>query len=229
MQQIARNIRKDIIKTIGIKGGHTAINLSTADILTALYFKVLKHNPRQPKMQDRDRIFITEKLTPVWQTTLAHAGYFAKKKLLENADLPKGTLNALSNATGSAIAAKIDGKQHHTYCIITDAEIEWQAMTHNLNNLTLIIDRNNLSKEGFMDIEPLRQKIEAFNWNTIEVDGHKTEHIIEALQEAKNANKATAIICHTIPGKGTFMENNPEWYDKKPTKEEAEKAIEDIK
>jgi transketolase len=92
----------------------------------------------------------------------------------------------------------------------------------------LIIDRNNLSKEGFMDIEPLRQKLEAFNWNIIEADGHKIEHVIEALQEAKNG--PTAIICHTIPGKGvSFMEHNPEWYDKKPTKEEAEKAIEKLK
>jgi transketolase len=230
MQQIARNIRKDVIRTIGIKGGHPAVNLSTADILTALYFKVLKHNPRQPKTGDK--IFVTSKLTPVWQTTLAHAGYFAKKNLLENADLPKGTTYALSTAIGSALAAKIDGKEHHTYCITTDSEIDWQAIMlagKQKLNLTLIIDRNNLSKEGFMDIEPLRQKLEAFNWQIIEADGHKIEHIIEALQEAKNS-MPTAIICHTIPGKGvSFMEHNPEWYDKKPDKEEMEKAISEMK
>ncbi|VVB81505.1 1-deoxy-D-xylulose-5-phosphate synthase [uncultured archaeon] len=226
MQQIARNIRKDVIRTIEIKGGHPAVNLSSADILTALYFKILKHNPRQPKWEERDRIFVTSKLTPVWQTTLAHAGYYAKKNLLENADLPKGTTHALSTAIGSALAS--EGK-HHTYCITTDSEIDWQAiMLAGKLNLTLVIDRNNLSKEGFMDIEPLRQKLEAFNWHIIEVDGHKIEHIIEALQEAKDG--PTAIICHTIPGKGVnFMEHNPEWHDKKPTKEEAEKALNEIK
>lgn len=230
MQQIAKNIRKDTIKTIAIKGGNPAVNLSSADILTTLYFKMLNHNPRQPKTGDR--IFVTEKLTPVWQTTLAHAGYYAKKKLIENADLPKGTQFALSNAIGSAIATKIDGKEHHTYCITTDSELDWEAIRiagKQTLKLTLVIDRNNLSKEGFMDIEPLRQRIEAFNWNAIEVDGHKIEHIIEAVQEAKNFDKPTAIICHTIPGKGTFMENNPEWHNKKPTKEEAEKAIGELK
>ncbi|MBW2969806.1 hypothetical protein KY309_01740 [Candidatus Woesearchaeota archaeon] len=224
------NIRRDIIKTISIKGGLPAVNLSSADIFAALYFNTIKHNPRQPKWEERDRVFVSDKLTPAWQTTLAHAGYYAKKKIYEPSELPKGTPHALSNAIGSAITAKIEGKKHHTYCIITDAETSWEeimlAGKQKLNNITLIIDRNNMEAEGYLDIEPLRQKIEAFGWEVIEVDGHNTKHLTEALNI--KSNKPTAIIAHTIPGKGTFMENNTEWYDKKPTKEEAEKAMNQI-
>src|SRR5574342_106597 len=202
----ANSVRQDIIKMLRRSGkGHTAPNLGTADIFSALYFGTLKHDPRQANWQERDRVFAAKQYAPVWRTTLAHSGYFAKK------DLFQGDQHSLSGslavAVGSALASQMDGKKHQ------------------LANLTLIIDRGNLQSDGYsenvMPLEPLREKLESFSWNVIEVDGHNHQHIIEAANEAKTVSKPTAILAHTIPGKGvSFIENNTEWYEKTPSAEE---------
>jgi len=235
---IAKNIRKDVIRSIARAGkGHTAGNLSSADIFTTLYFGILKHNPRKPDWEERDRVFASEHLNPAWNTTLAHAGYFSKRELF----LPqKEKQGGLSIAVGSALAAKIDNKKHQTYCILSDHELNgenWEAIMlagkHKLSNMTLIIDRNNIQAEGYteelMPLEPLRAKYEAFNWNAIEVDGHNHQHIFEALNEAKNSLKPTVIIAHTIAGKGiSFIENKYEWHAKAPTNEEEQTALNEL-
>ena len=240
----AKNIRQDIIKTLSQKGGNTAGNLSVADVLTALYSNI-KHNPRKPKSEDRDRVIVTNNLCTAWHAALAHAGYFARKQLTQTTiELPKGTPpgQGPSIAIGSALAAKMDGKTHQTYCIISDAEHQhgqtWEAIMfagkHKLNNLTLIVDRNNTQEDGYtenvMPIEPLRAKYEAFNWQVIEVDGHNTQHITEAIKEAKTNIKPTIILAHTIPGKGvSFIENRYEWHTKKPTKQEEKEALDELR
>src|SRR5574342_199296 len=144
----ANSVRQDIIKMLRRSGkGHTAPNLGTADIFSALYFGTLKHKPRQADWQERDRVFAAKQYAPVWRTTLAHSGYFAKK------DLFQGDQHALAGnlgiAAGSALASQMDGKKHHTYCIISDHDLHhgenWEALLiagkHKLANLTLIIDR----------------------------------------------------------------------------------------
>ena len=94
------------------------------------------------------------------------------------------------------------------------------AGKNRLSNLTVIIDRNNIQIDGYtedvMPLEPLREKYNAFNWHTMEIDGHNIEEIIYAISEAKAIyEKPTAIIAHTIPGKGVeFMEQLPEWHGK---------------
>jgi len=232
---IAKNIRKDVIRSIARAGkGHTASNLSTADIFTALYFGTLKHNPRAPGYGDR--VFASKHLSPAWQATKSQAGYFSAKELFkEQKELNTG----LSTAVGSALAARMDGKQHHTYCIISDHELSkgenWEAIMlagkYKLNNFTLIIDRSNIQADGYteeiMPLEPLRAKYEAFNWNVTEVDGHNHAHISEALKE--ESTKPKAVIAHTIPGKGiSFIENKYEWHEKAPTKDEEEKALKEL-
>ncbi len=233
-------IRQDVIRMLRRAGkGHTAPNLSMADVFTTLYFGTLKHNPRQPDWQERDRVFAASQYAPVWRTTLAHAGYFAKKDLFQGIQhTPAGNLGL---AVGSALAAQMDGKKHHTYCILSDHDLHkgetWEALLiagkHKLSNLALIIDRSNMQSDGYseniMPLEPLRTKLEAFNWHTIEVDGHNHKHIAEAVSEAHPALKPTAILAHVIPGKGVrFIENKPEWYEKTPDQDEENAALTEL-
>lgn len=214
------HIRKSIIKLIGQNGGSLADNLSSADIVATLYDKLPKtHN-----------VFVTNKLTAAWQAALAHSGQFSKRQLHTN-KLPSGQEHALHEAIGAALATK-DNKIEHTYCIVSDSEKhgqKWESIilagTQKLNNLTLVVDKNNL---GNTELNNLRGKFEAHGWNAVEIDGHNTEHIQQALNE-RHTTKPTAIIAHTIPGKGiSFMENRKEWQKRKPTQKEIEKALAEL-
>jgi len=115
----------------------------------------------------------------------------------------------------------------------------WEAAMYagnkDLNNLVWIIDRNYIQIDGRTeDVQPLenlREKLEAFNWFVIEVDGHNIEEIINACNMAKAVSqRPTAIIAHTIPGKGVeFMEYKVEWHGKAPNKSESMKALRDLR
>lgn len=167
-----------------------------------------------------------------------HKGYLPG---LENTSGPLGS--GFAQACGIATAAKMDDKRFRTYCITSDGEHgegnHWEAVMfagkNNLGNLTMIIDRNNIQIDGFtedvMPLEPLADKYKAFNWSTIEIDGHNFEEIINAVHKARAIyEKPTAIIAKTIPGKGVdFMELNPSWHAKTPTKEQAKKALKEIR
>jgi len=104
-----------------------------------------------------------------------------------------------------------------------------------LNNLTAIIDRNNIQIDGFtedvMPLDSLKEKYEAFGWYVIEIDGHNFDMIVDACNQAKAIfEKPTIIIAHTIPGKGVdFMENKYEWHGKLPNAEEAKTALHELR
>jgi len=108
------------------------------------------------------------------------------------------------------------------------------ASKEKLQNLTAIIDRNNIQISGYTEeiipLEPLKQKWEAFNWHVQEIDGHNFEEIVGAVGHAQSIfDRPSIIIANTIPGKGvSFMERNFKWHGKTPNKEEAEKAIEEL-
>lgn len=160
---------------------------------------------------------------------------------IENSSGPLG--QGLSIASGMAYAAKLDNKTHRIFCLMSDGEQEegqiWEAALfaakNKLHNLTAIIDRNNIQIDGFtediMPLEPLKQKYESFGWHVLEVDGHNIELVIAALNEAHSIfEKPTVIIAHTIPGKDvSFMEFDYEWHGKPPNKEEAQKALEELR
>ena len=126
---------------------------------------------------------------------------------------------------------------------MSDGELQegnsWEAIMfagkNKLNNLTAIIDRNNIQIDGntedVMSLEPLKEKFESFKWHVIEIDGHNIEQFIDATNEVKAIHeKPTVIIAHTIPGKGvSFMENDYTWHGKPPTKEEAVKALNELR
>ncbi|MEK6974105.1 MAG: transketolase [Nanoarchaeota archaeon] len=160
---------------------------------------------------------------------------------IENSAGPLG--QGLSIACGMAYAAKLDNKTHRIFCLMSDGEQEegqiWEAVMfagkNKLHNLTAIMDRNNIQIDGFtedvMPLEPLKEKYEAFGWHVLEVDGHNIQQIIDACKEAHSIfEKSTLIIAHTIPGKDvSFMEFQYEWHGKPPNKEEALKALEELK
>ena len=260
----AQAIRATIIEMLVAAGsGHTAGPLGMADIFTALYFNVLTHNPRNPEWEERDRLFLSNgHITPVRYAAMAHAGYFPVEECLtlrkfgsrlqghpEREKLPgvestSGPLGSgLSQASGYAYAARMDGKSFHVYCAMSDGEHQegniWEAIMfagkNRLSNLTGIIDRNNIQIDGMteniMPLEPLREKYEAFNWHVLEVDGHNIPQFIAACDEAKAIyEKPVVIIAHTIPGKGVKeIEFDYRWHGKPPSKEEAVKFLNELR
>jgi transketolase len=148
----------------------------------------------------------------------------------------------LSIAIGIALAARLDKSPARSYVMLGDGEIQegqiWEAAmfagNNHLDNLCAIVDYNGIQLDGFvkdiMDLSPLPDKWRAFGWNVIEVNGHDIAELQKAFATAAaTENKPTVIIAHTIKGKGvSFMENNPKFHGMAPTREEADKALEEL-
>ncbi len=264
LEEKANEMRQDLIQMLLEAGsGHSAGPLGFMDVFCALYFHVLKYDPKNPNWEDRDRFFLSHgHIAPGLYTAMAHAGYFPKKELmtlrkfgtrlqghphretlpgLESTSGPLG--QGLSQAIGTALAAKLDKKDYRVYCAVSDGEHDegqtWEAVLcaarYKLNNLTAILDRNNIQIDGFtedvMPLDSLVEKYSAFGWHVIEIDGHNIEQIVNACEEAKAIyEKPTMIIAHTIPGKGVdFMEFKFEWHGKPPNKEEAKESLNQLR
>lgn len=260
----ANEIREDILKMLLEAGsGHSAGSLGMADVFTALYFNVLNLDPKKPDWEERDRLVLSNgHICPVLYATLAHRGFFPVTELktlrklgtrlqghphrerlpgLETSSGPLGS--GLSQASGMALALKMMNKKNWVYCVTSDGEHDagntWEAVMfagkNKLNNLTVIIDRNNIQIDGFteeiMPLEPLKEKYEAFNWHVLEIDGHNFEAIIAACNEAKAIfEKPVVIIAHTIPGKGVdFMEKDFKWHGIPPNLEQEKKALAELR
>ncbi|PJE75486.1 transketolase [Candidatus Uhrbacteria bacterium CG10_big_fil_rev_8_21_14_0_10_48_11] len=156
---------------------------------------------------------------------------------LESTSGPLGS--GLSEAAGYAYAARIDKKKFRVYCLTSDGEHDegntWEAILfagkYRLSNLTMILDRNNIQIDGntenVMPLEPLRDKYEAFNWHVIEISGHDVRELYAAIEEAKAVvEKPTAIIAHTIPGKGIpEIEFDYRWHGRPPSAEDAKRFL----
>ncbi len=185
LEKKANEIRQTIIEMLLAAGsGHTAGPLGMADIFTALYFRVMKHDAKHPDWEARDRLILSNgHITPVRYATMAHAGYFPIEECLtlrkfgsrlqghpEREKLPgvettSGPLGSgLSQAAGYAYAARMDGKRYRIYCAMSDGEQQegntWEgamfAGKNRLANLTAIMDRNNIQIDGMTeDIMPL--------------------------------------------------------------------------
>lgn len=251
----ALDIRRSIIESlIEAKSGHTAGPLDMADIFTYLYFHALKHDPKKPDWEYRDRLVLSNgHICPVLYATMAHAGYFPVKELmtlrklgsrlqghphrewLPMLETSSGPLGAgLSQAVGMALADRIDngrssGKQF--YCLTGDGELDegsnWEALMlagkEKVQNLTVIVDRNNIQIDGFtediMPLNPLLDKFRAFNFHVQECDGHNFRDIDRAIGEARAVfGQPSVIIANTIPSKGIpDFERMFEWHGKAPT------------
>jgi len=145
----------------------------------------------------------------------------------------------LAVAIGTALSHLADKSSARIYCLTGDGELDegvcWESFmlagARRLRNLCVVIDRNNIQIDGnteeVLALEPLADKLRAFNFHVIEINGHSMSHVIEAFEEAKSVyERPTAIICHTVPGKGvSFMERDFEWHGKAPTPEQAKVAL----
>ena len=260
----ALEIRKTIIEMLAeAKSGHTAGPLGMADIFAALYFHVMKHDPKNPAWEERDRLILSNgHITPVRYSTMAHAGYFPveecltlrkfgsrlqghpERDMLPGVETTSGPLGSgLSQASGYALAARMDGKKFRIFCLTSDGEQEegntWEgamfAAKNRLSNLTAILDRNNIqitgNTEDIMPLEPLADKYRAFNWHVLEVDGHNMEQVADAVEEAKAIQeKPTVIIANTIPGKGVKeIENDYKWHGMPPKPEQVDSFVQQIR
>jgi len=164
-------------------------------------------------------------------------------KLLEGIEVSTGSLGqGLSMAVGMALAGKMDKKDYKVYSLIGDGETQegqiWEAAMcaahYKLNNLIVFTDRNNLQIDGFtkdiMSLGDLVYKWISFGWDVYEINGNKIEEIISVLNDLKENDKPKMIIANTIKGSGvSFMENVVGWHGVAPKKEEAEKALEELK
>ncbi len=264
LEEKANKVRELIISSLLEAGsGHSAGPLGMADIFAAFYFNILNHDPKNPEWEDRDRLVLSNgHICPVRYATMAIAGYFPIEELktlrklnsrlqghphrislpgLETTSGPLG--EGLSQSIGIALTARLDRKKYRVYCVASDGEHQegntWEAAMfagkQKLDNLTLVIDRNNIQIDGFtedvMPLEPLKEKYEAFNWHVLEVDGNNIRAFIDAVDQAKSIHeKPTVIIAHTVPGKGVdFMENDFVWHGKTPNKDEAAKALSELR
>lgn len=264
LEEIAIQLRQATIEMLLEAGsGHTASPMGTADIFSALFFNILKIDPNYEDMPERDRFVLSAgHYCPILYTTMAYRGFFPKKELktlrkinsrlqghphnlaipgIETSSGPLG--QGLSQAIGMALAGKMENEPYRVYCLGSDGELNegqtWEAAmfagNQRLNNLTWIIDRNNIQIDGFtediMPLEPLREKLEAFNWYVIEIDGHNIEEIVNSCRKAQAIfEHPTAIIAHTIPGKGVdFMEYKFEWHGKSPSAEQSKQALNELR
>ncbi len=241
------------------KSGHPGGSLGMSDIFTLMYFHILKKNPNEPLWPDRDRLVLSNgHICPVLYASLAKSGYFPLDWLMtlrkinshlqghphrgsspgiENTSGPLG--EGLSQSIGMALAAKMDKKDYHIYCMTSDGEHQegntWEAIMlapkYELDNLTVVVDRNMIQIDGTTEkvvpLEVLRLKYEAFNWNVYEVDGHDMSAFVQTMKKARETKgKPSCLIAHTIPGKNvSFMENNYQWHGKAPSPEEGDKAL----
>ncbi len=252
IESIANRIRLDIIEMLVEAGsGHSGGPLGMADVFATLYFRVLNHDPKNPDWPERDRVVLSNgHIVPVRYATMARAGYFPVEELMtlrkfgsrlqghpERVKLPglettSGPLGCgLSAASGMALVLKMEQKKsQRIYCLVSDGEFDegniWEAVlfagNYHLNQITMIMDRNNIqidgSTEEVMPLGDVAEKMRTFGWHTIDVDGHNIQSLIDACEKAKTVeDKPTAIIAHTVPGKGVdYMEYDYHWHGNPP-------------
>jgi transketolase len=148
----------------------------------------------------------------------------------------------LSVGIGIALANKLDSRKNRVFVLIGDGESNegqiWEAAMaagkFKLDNLVTILDRNRIQQDGFtediMPLDPIKDKWAAFNWQVLEVDGHRVEQIVDALNKAAQVrDKPVMIIANTVKGNGIrHMANNPQWHGKAPPKRQTEVLLEEL-
>ena len=180
LESVAKRIRRDIIRMVAeANSGHPGGSLSCADILTALYFRVLNHDPKDPAMTGRDRFVMSKgHASPAMYSVLAEAGYFPTDELLTfrklgsrlqghnvrgvppGVEMSAGALGmGLSFSLGVALAGHMDGRDYRVYCLLSDGDCNegqtWEAAAaashHKVENLIAIVDYNHIQNDGYSD------------------------------------------------------------------------------
>jgi len=240
------------------KSGHPGGSLSIAEIVTYLYFAEMNVSADEPGKPDRDRFVLSKgHAAPALYAALCQKGFFPEEEMktlrrvgsilqghpaslkTPGVDMSTGSLGqGLSTACGMAIVAK---GAYNVYCIVGDGELQegqiWEAVMlanhYKLSNLYVFVDFNKVQLSAATDeisrTLDIAKKFEAFGWHTAEIDGHNFEEIESALMNAKANEGPTAIICHTVKGKGvSFMEGSPKWHGNAPNAEQYAAACKEI-
>ena len=263
LEKKATEVRKGIIEAVySAKSGHPGGSLSIADVMTVLYFNEMNVDENNPKWEERDRLVLSKgHCSPVLYSCLAERGFFEKELLktfrninsnlqghpdlnkVKGVDMTSGSLGqGLSVANGMAIAGKLDNKNYRVYAILGDGEIEegqiWEAAMasskYKLDNLCVIVDKNNLQIDGttdeVMSSAPLDDKFKSFGFEVITINGNNILEIMQAFAKAKTIkNKPTCIIAENVKGKGvSFMEGQVGWHGKAPNEEQYNLAMQEL-
>ena len=243
------------------QSGHPGGSLSCIDILVGLYRSAMRFDPEKPSWGDRDRFVMSKgHASPAVYSILRDVGVLedsdldgfrslgsvcqghVDRKWTKGVDFSAGSLGmGLSFGLGSALAARLDVSERHTWVLLGDGEIQegqiWEAAmaaSHlEVANITAIIDRNRIQNDNFVEeqmrVGDIPSKFRSFGWNVIEINGHNMSEIVGALSEAKGSIGPTAIVAATVKGKGvSFMEDNPAFHGAAPNEEQYAKAMEEL-
>ena len=262
-KEIAKEIRRKILKmNFDAKGSHIGSSLSCVEILTALYFKVLKINPQKPRSDGRDRFVLSKgHAAAALYAVLAQRGFFPENVLagyckdggklaghsirgcVPGVEVSTGSLgHGLPMANGMALAGKRDKKKHRIFVLMSDGEMDcgttWESALigahHKLDNLIVIVDFNGLQAMGevkdILNIEPLKDKWQAFDWEVREIDGHNFERIEKSLTlPPLEKGKPRVIIAKTIKGYPiSFMRGNNLYHYKNLSEKEYLNALKEL-
>jgi transketolase len=261
---LSRRARRLILESVHTAGaGHIGGPLSVTDLLVSLYFAELRIDPADPVHEHRDRLILSKGHSSIaLYTVMALRGYMPIEELatfdqidsrlqghpdltaLPGIDMSTGSLGqGLSAGIGMALGARLKNSDFHTWVILGDGEIQegqvWEAAfvaaRYKLNNVTAIVDANDLPQFGWPDssghtrtlpFDDPAAKFRAFGWNVIEVDGHDHTALVETWKEVHAFKDGpTCVIAKTIKGKGvSFMEGNYLWHAQVPTQADLDNA-----
>lgn len=262
LQHQANVIRKLTLEEIGKLGvGHVGGSLSICEVLSALYFRLMKIDPQNPGWPERDRLVLSKGHGgPALYAALALKGYFPIELLdtlnrpgtmlpshcdmrrTVGIDMTTGSLGqGFSAAVGMALAVQMDHLPNTIYAIIGDGESDegqiWEAAMfaggRGLDHLIAFTDYNKMQIDGYtqeINLEPLEDKWRAFGWHVQSIDGHNTDEIVSAVEQAKRAQgKPSMILLNTIKGKGaSFSEGKLASHNMKLTEEMWKEAVAEL-
>ncbi len=261
--ELAKKIRKHSLEmVVRSRASHIGSALSMTDILAVLYYDIMNIFPNDSKNVDRDFFILSKGHACVsFYATLGLKGFFELKDLetygldgsnfmnhishkVPGVEFSTGSLgHGLPFATGIALGKKIKNQNNKIIVLVGDGELDegsnWEALLfashHKLDNLTVVVDFNNLQSlttvSETINLEPLANKFEAFGCNVHSVDGHNHIELHNVFNKSiNNTNgKLTVVIANTIKGKGvSYMENKVKWHYSTPNPDELLEAFKEI-
>lgn len=261
--ELARRIRLHALRMVNLGGSsHIGSVFSEADILAVLYGRILRVFPERPRDPTRDRFILSKGHAGAGvYAVLAERGFFPVARLdqhcadgsslsghVSHKDVPgvefsTGSLgHGLGVAAGMAYAARLAGRQHRVFCLLSDGECDegsnWEAILfaahHRLDNLVAIVDYNKIQSLApvceTLGLEPFADKWRSFGWAVREVDGHDHAALMAAFESLPFAPGRPAVaIAHTVKGKGvSFMEHSVLWHYRTPRDDEYDAALREL-
>ena len=257
LERQAAAIRQHVIWVATEHVCHVGGALSVTDLMTALYFQVLKVDPADPARRDRDYLILSKgHAVLALHAALAERGFFPVETLrsfeqkgsmlaghptlkVPGVEVATGSLgHGLPIGLGIAVACRVEGGANRVFVVMGDGETQegsvWEAALaaprFELDNLVAIVDCNRFQAanavENVIPVEPLADRWRSFRWNVIEIDGHDMAQVLAALERPAEPGRPTAIVAHTVKGKGVpCLENTPRAHYTRLTPEEAAEAL----